>query len=489
MGGKTITMIPKRLKTLAFAMALTIGLSAIASAAANYPYGDHIYGDKDIPLKGDLSYSGLSKNQTRPSIAYRHDINAHNVITGVWSPSSGYLKTVQFDIQPLPGVEPTDAFKDKSGYHLVPVEEELIKDLATKANGNAQFVWSTVNTLSHPIVKQYFVNGVPYVNIGSIFYLSGGGDPDMQPSGRDGISSPLFQTTYKTTPWPSIPVFEQKANGDLHIKGLAHSIYDTAITGTITVNGQSKQLFKKTDGVSNYTVLNENSIPLSTLPGIKEGENTATLTVTDAFGRTATKTITIQTAPTVAGCPRIVLSHSSPPAAGQYTDQVATKLKQRGEKLRMGTYVGWIVAFHQSQCRLTEGFYGNHGRPNTKTVYSEIINGEPYHNIVLEKWILWLSDTPKGSLVESETESSIPLYLNVVDKRINKTVKQYTLQKGQKMEIPYNVHLTSSPYKLYILTPPDQRGFWDEQVPYGRTYDYPPELQDAITKLFDAAKK
>lgn len=481
-------------KVWGLTLALTIGLTTICAAAASYPYGPFQYGQKNITVKGDLSYSGLSGIQTRPSIAYRHDINAHNAITGVRNPSSGYLKTVQFDIQPLPGVEPTDAFKDKSGYHLVPVEEELIKDLATKANGNAEFVWSNVKNLSHKIVKQYVVNGIPYVNIGSVFYLSGGGDPDMQSAGGNGVSSPLFKTTYKTTPWPSIPILEQTTDGSLHIKALAHSIYDTSITGTITVNGHSEQqLFKKTDGISNYTVTYENSILLSDLSGIKEGDNIVTLTVTDAFGRTATKTITIQTAPTITGCPRIVLTHQYPPAAGQYTDQVATKLKQNGEKLRIGTLLAWSVGFFPSQCRLTEGLYGNHGLPgriNTGTVYSDINpNGETYHNIVLERWTIWLSDTPKGSLVESESESSIPLYLNVVDKRINKTVKQYTLQKGQKMEIPYNVHLTSSPYKLYILTPPDQRGFWDEQVPYGRTYDYPPELQDAITRLFDAAQK
>jgi hypothetical protein len=478
-------------KVLGFTLTLSM-LTTMVLAAATYPYGDYAYGTKNIPLKGDLSYSGLMGVQTRPSIAYRHDLRAQNVITGVQTPASGYLQTVQFDIQPLPGVEPEDKFKDKSGYHLVPIEEEIIKDLATKANGNAQWVWEQISNSSHPITKKYMVEKVPYVNMGAIFYLSGGGAPDMRRAEGDGITGPLFRTTYSTTPWPSIPILEQTADGSLHIKALAHSIYDTSIKGTVTVNGTaSKQLFTKNTGVTNYTVTYESNVPLSDLPGIIAGQNTVTLTVTDAFGRTATKTITTQTLPTT-GCAKPVLYHESSMEISQYSDQVVSQLKKRGEQLRVGNMFDWSMEFFPDKCYLAEGINNLPSGKSAGKVYSETVNGDPHFTIIMEKWFLWLSDTAKGTLLESASQSVKPLYLNVVDKRTNQIIKQYTLQKGQKIEIPYKVHLMSSPYRLDVLTPLDQRGFWNNQERYGslwKTYNYPPELKSAINELLKAAQK
>lgn len=442
-------------KVWGLTLALTIGLTTICAAAPSYPYGAFQYGQKNITVKGDLSYSGLSGIQTRPSIAYRHDINAHNAISGVWSPSSGYLKTVQFDIQPLPGVEPTDAFKDKSGYHLVPVEEELIKDLATKANGNAQFVWSTVNTLSHPIVKQYFVNGMPYVNIGSIFYLSGGGDPDMQSASRDGVSSPLFQTTYKTTPWPSIPVFEQKANGDLHIKGLAHSIYDTAITGTITVNGQSKQLFKKTDGVSNYTVLNENSIPLSTLPGIKEGENTATLTVTDAFGRTATKSLTVKLVPNSSGaCQPVLLK------AKDVEFPIHWRRLSGTTSISVGGPVSWMVRYNSFDCSVLESTVKHH----VGNLKAPMKHNDQQANYMMNAWDFMVSESKQGIEFENKSTDSQPLVVQLVESSSKKVIKQYSINKGTKLEIPLPTKDYRGKYILVFPSPLTVQGFWTNQT-------------------------
>ncbi|WP_134687528.1 hypothetical protein [Brevibacillus migulae] len=450
-----------RLKTLGLAIALTVCLGAFASAAATYPYGDHIYGEKDIPLKGDLSYSGLAGTQTRPSIVYRHDIKIQNVITGAKTPSSGYLQTVQFDIQPIVGVDPNDAFRDKSGYHLIPVEEELIKDLATKANGNAQFVWSKVSTLSHPVVKQYFVNGVPYVNIGSIFHLSGGGNPDMRKAGGDGKDSPLFNTTYKSTPWPSIPILAQNADGSLHIKALAHSIYDTSITGAISVNGAaSKQLFTKKSPISNYTVTYEGNVALTSLSGIKDGENTVTLTVTDTFGRTATKTITIQKT-VISGCQPPLLklndfeyqiSYGTPPATG------------------VGGLVAWVVEYDAGLCTMGERTVG--GLLSLNTV---VKNTDKQYRYALHSWRFMVYQQSNNLVIKNKSSDSSPLVF-----RTSKNGKDYSVKKGGEVKIP----LTKT---LYFPSPLIRNGFWKQSTQkydgYPAMYTIPADLKTAVQDL------
>ncbi|MED1790636.1 hypothetical protein P4V47_24750 [Brevibacillus laterosporus] len=276
---------------LPFLFVMIFSFTSTVLAVEMYPYGPFLYGKKNVDFSGNLSKSGLTGIQQRKSIVNRHDMRFQNMIS---NQTGAYIHTVQHDIQE---VLPTDDFRNKRGYHVVPLDEELVKDLATKANGDAQWVWQQVSkNLPHSYVEKYTVDRkYSYINIGAIAYLSGGGDPDMQQATGDGINSPLFKTTYKSTNWPSISVLEQNQDGSLKIIALAHSVYDTAITGTITINGQSKQLFSKNTDVANYTVTYDGSIPLSQLPGLIEGGNTVTLTVSDKFGRTATKTITIQT--------------------------------------------------------------------------------------------------------------------------------------------------------------------------------------------------
>ncbi|MDT3418141.1 hypothetical protein QO009_004066 [Brevibacillus aydinogluensis] len=280
-------------------LAIMMGVTSIASAAATYPYGENAYGEKNIELVGDLSASGLSGAQKRPSIAYRHDVRVFNVISGAYTPSSGYLQSVQYDIQPLPGVEPSDAFKGKSGYHLIPLEQEIIKDYAAKQNGNADYVWKMVSGgTSSPWLKKYLVNGVPYINIGAVAYFSGGGLPDMRDAGGDGINSPLFRTTYLSTPWPNIPILAQDADGNIDLKAIGYSIYSTSVNVTAITNGDPSTkttiVPAKSSPVNNYSVEFDGTISITKFRGLKNGTNTITVTAGDTFGRTTSKTITIQ---------------------------------------------------------------------------------------------------------------------------------------------------------------------------------------------------
>jgi len=278
--------------------AIMLGLTSVVSAAVTYPYGKYNYGEKDVVLQGDLTSSGLTKNDWRPSIVYRHDVRIFNVISGAYTPGSGYLQTVQFDIQPLPGVEPADAFKGKSGYHLIPLEEDIIKDYAAKQNGNADYVWRMVSGgTTSPWLKKYLVNGVPYINIGAVAYFSGGGLPDMKDAGGDGVNSPLFRTTYLSTPWPYIPILAHDADGNIDLKAIGYSIHSTSVNVTAITNGNpaTKTVIvpPKSSPVSNYSVEFDGTVSITKFKGLKNGTNTITVTAGDTFGRTTSKTITI----------------------------------------------------------------------------------------------------------------------------------------------------------------------------------------------------
>lgn len=286
-------------RTILITILLILGLASIAYAAT-YPYGDHKYGEKDIFLKGDLSYSGLGGVQTRPSIAYRHDVRSYNPISNSYIPAGGgYLQTVQFDIQPLPGVEPDNQFRDKSGYHLVPLEGTIVKDLSEKFNGNSQYVWNQVSkNPPHSYVKKYLVNGVPYINIGSVAYLSGGGKPDMKKAGGNGVGSPLFKTTYLSTPWPQIPILSQDADGNIDLKAIAYSIQDTSLNVVAIINDnpatKTTVVPTKSSPVNNYSVEWDGTLSITKFRGLKNGKNKLTVIAGDTFGRTTKKTITIE---------------------------------------------------------------------------------------------------------------------------------------------------------------------------------------------------
>lgn len=162
----------KSIVILLFLVAL-LSVTVVANASVKYPYGPYQYGEKNVWIWGNLSPSGVGKNG-RPSIVYRNDVRVQNAITGEISP---YFQTVQFDIQEY---LPTDDFKDRRGYHLIPLDEDLIRDLTAKANGNADFVWNEISkNPSNPVVQKYIIDGETWVNFGAVFNLSGGGAPTL----------------------------------------------------------------------------------------------------------------------------------------------------------------------------------------------------------------------------------------------------------------------------------------------------------------------
>ncbi|MED4567994.1 hypothetical protein P9302_00645 [Brevibacillus agri] len=472
-------------KVLGFTLALYLGLTTMVLAAATYPYGDYVYGTKNIPLKGDLSYSGLSGIQTRPSIVYRHDLNTQNAITGVKSPSSGNLKTVQFDIQPLPGVEPKDIFKDKSGYHLIPLEEELIKDLSAKANGNSQWVWEQISKASpHPIVKTYLVQQTPYVNIGAVFYLSGGGAPDMKRAEGDGITGPLFLTTYLTTPWPSIPILEQNSNGSLHIKALAHSIFDTAITGVVTVNGTAtKQLFSKNTPVSNYTVTYEGNVPLSELPGLKQGQNQVTLTVSDKFGRTASKTIVIQNGITQ-GCQPVLVKMRDT------TQRIYFPDVSDGSTIKYGGPLVWGMQYNSAVCSVLESVNKNNGigdKLNQPIRVSDI-----HTSIFLNRWEFKIGKSKNGVILENHSKDTKPLVAYLIETKGEKVLKRYVVNKGQSVEIVLPTKKYKGEYSIQFPSPLVDSGFWAKATAtrdgMPASYTYPDQVRGAIQAIVNFKK-
>lgn len=280
---------------------------SLVLANVTYPYGSYSFGEKNIIFQGNLQASGLGVGM-RPAIVNRHDLRLHNINANKYVPESGYLQTVQFDIQPLANEAP-DKFSKKSGYHVVPLDGELIKDLAKKANGNPDYVWNQISQkaqqaqasaskYSNPLYF-YSVDGSPYINLGAVIYYSGGGEPDMVDAGGNGISSPSFRSTYKTTNWPSITELKQEGEG-IRIKATGNSIYNAMVSGQITVNGDPstvKQVFTKNSPVSNYAVTYDGVIPFNKLVGLKEGENTITLKIGDAYGRTQEKTIKVIVGP------------------------------------------------------------------------------------------------------------------------------------------------------------------------------------------------
>ncbi|MGG4461965.1 hypothetical protein ABEX29_27035 [Brevibacillus porteri] len=165
----------KKMSMVALVLCGLFGGVGAAYAAVSYPYSNLQYGDS-VWLYGDLSYSGAGHNDGRPSIVHRHDVKFKNTITGV--EDKDYIKTLQLDIEKL---LPTDDFIDRNGYHLVPVEEELIKDLARRANGNADYVWEQVSSMkTTKYVRYYKINRQVWIPLVSVVYLSGGGEPDMQ---------------------------------------------------------------------------------------------------------------------------------------------------------------------------------------------------------------------------------------------------------------------------------------------------------------------
>jgi hypothetical protein len=281
---------------------------ASSSFAATMPdYGPYYFGKTNIPLRGDLSYSGIGTDDQRPSTAYWHAVRFQNAITNDQYLTDGsYIPSVSYDIKEQLS---TDNFTNREGYHLLPVDEDTIKRYAGYMNGNQDYVWQQVQANEN---KYYFVFETPYINFAQVAYWCGAGNPNMKQVSNDGVNSPMFQTTYNITPWPYIDRFAAKqdgvldpsevhSDGQLHLNANAYSVYDTQITGWVMINDDlstQTQVFTQNTGASNSTLNYTNDLPISILSKyLKDGSNKLTLTIQDGVGRTTTHSITINYVP------------------------------------------------------------------------------------------------------------------------------------------------------------------------------------------------
>lgn len=462
-------------KALGLTLALAVFLGTAALAAVSYPYGKDDYGKENIILKGNMSKSGIGVS-SRPSIANRHDLRFKNVNNNTYLPVQGYLETVQYDIQPLPN-EPPNKYEKISGYHILPLDQELIKDLATKANGNPEYVWMKINENAEKASKSpnklydhvffYLVNNSPYVDVSAVSYFSGGGDPESIDAGGNGKTAPIFKTTYKSTNWPIIHELKQNPDRSIHIKASGSSIYETSVNGKIKVNDDlatRKQVFHKTGPVNNYTVTFEGNIPLSQLSGLKAGKNKITLDVGDTFGRTVSKSIVIDVPEQHNGCQPLFINYRK--------DEMPINLSSGapGALVAVGGDVQWGLTYNKNTCQILE-VTAHHENSNQGM--------QPSANVFatsLAHWSYEIRASNKGFVVKNTSQSeNRPLIFYIGSKK-------YSINKGQTATVN-----AKTGDKMRFPSPLDESGFWKnvEGEWNGRkaTKEYPSELKSVIEKL------
>lgn len=355
----------------------TTPLTAVFAATSEYgfPFG-YI-----ARLRGDLSFSGLSGIQERKAKAIWHDTRFHNVISGKISP---YYVTQSYEIQEE--LE-TDDFKYRSGYHLIPLDEQIIKRFAALANGNANFVWNAVQ--STPI---YFYDEMPYVRFGYVVHYSGGGDPESIYYPGQGITSPSFKTTYKTTNWPIIHELEAREGGKattiaspssvLYVRADTHSVYNLTLLARITINDDSNTSFlirQKTG--TGYKLTLDEGIPFSEFKHLlKKGKNKITITVSDKYERTHEKSIIID----------FISDEQSPepqPTEPQPTEpQPPEPPASQGEDGRVEGRVFWELrrfdankpsgVYVESNFRITSSHYAIRNISHTVQIGSQTLNAQ-----------------------------------------------------------------------------------------------------------------
>ncbi|MBO8165403.1 MAG: hypothetical protein H0Z34_17090, partial [Brevibacillus sp.] len=275
--------------------------------AATPSYGTFSYGEKPVQVYGDLSKAGVGITE-RPSTVLWHQNKFKNIVTGQITPSD-WRNDVQFDIQET---EPTDNFSGRRGFHLVELKQPVVKEIAQQANGNPDFVWLQVNDETK--AKHYLVdNDYHYVDYGSIIKWSGGGAPNQQSGGGNGVSGPLFKTTWTTTPWPVIN--QITFNGDVvatnitrdnstptignyilkggsfltvQLKQTVYGVNKTRNISKISVDGVADSNIGKVGGEAGGTYPMDHTFTISNPDKLVPGStHTITFEVKDDFGRWA----------------------------------------------------------------------------------------------------------------------------------------------------------------------------------------------------------
>jgi hypothetical protein len=340
----------KKCLSLLFFFLFAFASSSFAATMPDYPPDK--YGEANIPLRGDLSPSGIGTDDQRPSTVYWHAVRFQNAISNDQYPTDGsYIPTVSYDIQEQLA---TDNFANREGYHLLPIDESTIKRYAGYMNGNQDYVWQQVQAASN---KLYQVDRRPYISFPQVAYWCGAGEPDMKQLSNDGVTNPLFQTTYKTTPWPYIEEFSPN-NGNLNISAKAYSIYDAKLTAWIMVNGDpstNTQVFTQSTGANNYAIpFNDANFSIAPIEKyLKPGDNKLTLTISDGYNRTTSKDTTFTYGPIVPQNNLKVISlTSNPNPLQQGGSGSATAVIQNESNVDITTPVTFTADGNQPQTQM-----------------------------------------------------------------------------------------------------------------------------------------
>lgn len=226
---------------------------ANASPSPSYAPAYDYSKDKTYLLTGNLSRSGPDREDLedaiRPSYSLWNDVRFYDAINGGWyksTPTGDYLPTTQFDI--LETMK-EDNFTGRSGYHIIPNNE--VDKVAKWANGNENYLKYKV---LHPDPNNYYLKSSNYYGIGdqttsinqmwirfeSAVYLSGGDTKqriatEPATAKNRGLTYPVFETTFNTTPWPIITdatAYEGKnksellsmATGRIHVDSTSYAM-------------------------------------------------------------------------------------------------------------------------------------------------------------------------------------------------------------------------------------------------------------------------
>ncbi len=234
-------------------------------------------------IAGNLNPSGLG-NGWRMAYPLWHNVRFNN---------GQYHVTEQFDLIDNQG----ENIGKNRGYHLIPKQEANIRWLATQANGNIDYVLFAIMgsdgiTNKHPFLKDKYYkidNFEDWLMFSEPVSLSGGGLESSTKISEDGVTKPVFNSTYKTTPWPSVRSLRTKEgntesnkismkDGKIQLDATAYSVYNKLARGYFVKGKYTKQDILnewKATGYSHRDFLHDKSRAVALSPQVSGKYNQA----------------------------------------------------------------------------------------------------------------------------------------------------------------------------------------------------------------------